>query len=267
MVQIMSQNETSLGTSPVGNYRFLLEKSPEDKRDYIAEDILDTSVAIPTILDYSTNMPPVRDQGSQGSCAAMAAAAIKDWQERQDIAYAGYMSPQFIYNLRPNAPGEGMYSRDLMKILNKSGTVFEADYPYGSMGSISDDLKTKALNYVVKEYSLVTTVAGLKTALCTSGPCLLTVPVYNYGLRLWYPEEGQPFLGGHAMAVVGYNSYGFLIRNSWGAGWGVFGYTLFPYSDWDNRWEAWTTIDADSPDIYIKKGSQAQDWRKARFGK
>ena len=39
------------------------------------------------------------------------------------------------------------------------------------------------------------------------------------------PEKTEKLLGGHAVAVVGYDdNYGFLVRNSWGVDWGVEGY-------------------------------------------
>jgi hypothetical protein len=38
--------------------------------------------------------------------------------------------------------------------------------------------------------------------------------------------------GGHAVAIVGYTQDGFIIQNSWGAGWGSGGFALLPYEDW-----------------------------------
>jgi hypothetical protein len=55
------------------------------------------AVGYPYTLDLRTNMMPVRDQGSQGSCAAMAGSAMKEWQERIDFLLDEYLSPQFIY--------------------------------------------------------------------------------------------------------------------------------------------------------------------------
>lgn len=38
--------------------------------------------------------------------------------------------------------------------------------------------------------------------------------------------------GGHAFALVGYNEQGFVVQNSWGKGWGSYGFALLPYEDW-----------------------------------
>ena len=41
--------------------------------------------------------------------------------------------------------------------------------------------------------------------------------------------------GGHAIAIIGYNEYGFMIQNSWGTSWGSAGYAILTYQDWLER--------------------------------
>ncbi|HUB64245.1 MAG TPA: C1 family peptidase, partial [Methylocella sp.] len=45
------------------------------------------------------------------------------------------------------------------------------------------------------------------------------------------PASGERVLGGHAVAAVGYNNAtrSFIVRNSWGPGWGAKGYFYMPY--------------------------------------
>jgi hypothetical protein len=38
--------------------------------------------------------------------------------------------------------------------------------------------------------------------------------------------------GGHAFAIVGYNSIGFIVQNSWGEDWGSDGFAVWLYADW-----------------------------------
>jgi predicted chitinase len=46
--------------------------------------------------------------------------------------------------------------------------------------------------------------------------------------------------GGHAFAIVGFNSQGFVIQNSWGAGFGIGGFAVLSYADWlSNGMDAW----------------------------
>ena len=45
------------------------------------------------------------------------------------------------------------------------------------------------------------------------------------------PKPGERVLGGHAVMAVGYDDAqrDFIVRNSWGSGWGQDGYFLMPY--------------------------------------
>src|SRR5206468_3788446 len=54
-------------------------------------------------------------------------------------------------------------------------------------------------------------------------------------------RDGHPEpLGGHAFCIVGYNEIGFLIQNSWGAGWGKDGFATLLYDDWlASAYDAW----------------------------
>lgn len=223
-----------------------IEKSPVDTRDYVYETSLTVDTFLPETFDCRPSMLNVRDQGPNGTCAAFTASSIKEYQERKQIDFQEYMSPQFVYNNRENKTTEGMYSRDLMKILNKIGIVPETMYPYGSKSKMTAELLHQASNYRICGYAMALTVDGLKSAIYKNGPALLAVPVYNYGPRLWKPSAGQKLLGGHAMTMVGWTTNGFIVRNSWGNNWGNNGYTIFPYADWGLQWEIWTTIDASS---------------------
>ncbi len=46
------------------------------------------------------------------------------------------------------------------------------------------------------------------------------------------PRPGDRALGGHAVLAVGYDDarQWFIVRNSWGKGWGMKGYSTLPYA-------------------------------------
>lgn len=226
-------------------YKLDVRPSPLDHRDYKAETIYPLRVKVPASLDLRDNLQKVRDQGSQGTCVAQVGACMKEWQEWEDIGFDQHMSPQFIYNNR-STDESGMYPRDLMRILKNMGSVPERLFPYGQEGKPSKDIYEEAENYKIQHYAQIDTVEGLKTALAKNGPCYATFAVYNYGSSLWKSSFSGPVLGYHAMTFVGYNSKGFIIRNSWGNDWADNGYTIFPYEDWGFQIECWTTIDAES---------------------
>lgn len=225
--------------------------SPFDNRDWIADSIYSKSTVVPKKLDLRNNLQKVRDQGSQGTCAAQSAACMKEWQEKKDVNFDSYFSPQFIYNLRINSESEGMYGRDVMRILYQIGCCPEESYEYGKVESKDKLLENTELiqsssNYKIKHYAKLYTIENTKKALFQNGPCLICFPVYNHSEQMWIPEQGQNMMGGHAMTVVGYTEDSFIIRNSWGENWGNNGYCYYPFSQWGSHWELWTTIDDES---------------------
>jgi C1A family cysteine protease len=227
---------------------FNVVKSPLDTRDFILESIIPEPISYPKKLNLWKGLSGVRDQGEQGSCSAQTAAAIKEWQEKLDVNYKGYFSPQFIYNNRPNQDSEGMTPRDTMKILQKIGIVPESEYRYGKIQKpeeIDPKLFESAKKYVIAGYAQVNTIDGLKKALYTSGPCYIAFPVYDTNRwDFWNPaEKGQVSIGGHAVTIVGWDTNGFIIRNSWGSSWNGSGWTMYPYSQFGMHWEIWTVID------------------------
>lgn len=232
--------------TPFGEFLLNIKKSPVDNRDYIAETIFSDG-ELPEEYSTRSDLMPVRNQGSQGTCLAQTAACIKEWQERKDINFTDYMSPQFVYNNRQNQDSSGMHTRDGMKILHKKGICPEVVYPYGTFDKIPESTFEMAKNNVIASYASVNTIETLKQAIHKNGPCLIAVPVYNYGNRMWKAEsETQSTLGGHAMSVTGWTKEGFEIRNSWGDRWNKDGYTIFPWEDWGLQWETWTTVDEKS---------------------
>ena len=138
-------------------------RSPNDDRDWFYDKYLvsNKNYFLPNILDYRNELMPIRNQGSQGSCYAQAASCMKEWQEKRDYGLNEYLSPQFFYNNRSNLyddisnNDEGMYGRNVMKLLKTIGICKEKLYPYGL---IEDKLKIKeacylqAKNHCIKGY-------------------------------------------------------------------------------------------------------------------
>ena len=231
-----------------------VKSSPKDDRDWIYDKLItNIESEIKNILDLRDDLHPVRNQGSQGTCYAQSAACMKEWQEKKDYGLNEYLSPQFFYNNRFNwydentENDEGMYGRDVMKLLKNIGICTEVEYPYGQRekkDNISKDCYIQASEHKIKGYAQVQTLNGLKQSLNENGPCLIAFPVYNYSMELWKQQEDESLIGGHAMTIVGYVEDSFIIRNSWGAQWGDDGYCYYKFKDWGAQWEVWTTVDA-----------------------
>jgi C1A family cysteine protease len=91
------------------------------------------------------------------------------------------------------------------------------------------------------QYARVAQDAGqMKACLAAGYPFVFGFTVYesfegdavaNSGV-LQMPGDSEAQVGGHAVMAVGYSdsTQRFLVRNSWGSGWGVGGYFTIPYA-------------------------------------
>ena len=228
--------------------------SPEDKRDYI---FVGTTNDLPSNVDYRSELQSIRNQGNQGTCYAQSAACIKEWQEYRDYGFKGYFSPQFFYNNRANMYDDnenndnGMYSRDVMKLLTTMGICTEDTYPYGKIEDkkdIPEIIYNEAKSHLIKAYAKVTELEKTKRSLYENGPCFIIFPVYNFTEEFWKQTEASTKkIGSHAVVLVGYTEEGFIVRNSWGVNWGTGGYGIYKYTDWGIHNEIWTIVDENTP--------------------
>lgn len=245
-------NDSSLFPYPLGALQ-----SPTDERDFqfgtrssikngLKSGPIEKRNSLPTTLDLRKKLPSIIDQGSKSSCVACVGACIKEYQERIDCGYNGHFSPDYIYFYRENKPYDGMWPRDMMKILQKRGCCSNYKLPYDKKVEptvISTGCDRDAANYKVGTYYQLNTVDELKEALYENGPCCITFNVYNKSKQMWKQEPGDKYHGSHAMTVVGYKNDKFIIRNSWGKDWGNKGYTEYKFKDFGAHLELWTCAD------------------------
>ena len=233
---------------------FNVKKSPVDSRDWIFKK---NNLGLPEVLDFRKELLPIRNQGSQGTCYAQSVACMKEWQEKKDRGLNKYLSPQFFYNNRSNLydnnenNDEGMFGRDVMKLLKTIGICEEEKYPYGlieTRDKIKESCYLMAKKNIIKGFASINDLDSLKESLFKNGPCLIAFPVYNNGIEMWKQSNNEEFMGGHAMCVVGYLKDCFIIRNSWGNNWGDNGYCYYNFEDWGSHWECWTTVDYENQD-------------------
>lgn len=264
----------------IENYEFGVIPDDIDDRDWIYESIHPPTrsassihhavrqalgESIPKKLDLRPDMPPVRNQGGRGTCAAFVGATIKVWQEWNDYHFQGFMSPNYIYYHRMNKPGKGMTSRDVFTILKTHGICAENRFPYTSYepGSIPDEALKEGPRHKISGYAYVKTVEGVKHALAMYGPCYMSIPVYNYGWRLWAPSDTNNKLKGyHAVTLVGYNKSGFIVRNSWGNGWVNKGDTIFPYEDFGMHMAIVSSVDVSGSTPFRKSKPKKKKKKK-----
>ena len=138
----------------------------------------------------------------------------------------------------------GAQLRDGIKSVASQGVCPELEWPY-----VIDNFTTKPsakaykdakLDRAVSYQSLVQDLNQMKGCLASGYPFIFGFTVYQSFeseavKRTGHapmPGWGERPIGGHAVMAVGYDdaSQWFLVRNSWGAAWGMKGYFTMPYS-------------------------------------
>lgn len=222
------------------------------------------AAALPASVDLRQWFSPIEDQGQLGSCTANAGIGVLEYFERR--AFGKYVdgSRLFLYKVTRDLLGwtgdTGAFLRTTIGALRLFGAPPEKFWPYVIA---KFDLEPSPFLYAfgadyraVKYYRLDppgTTPAQLlsriKTNLAAGIPSMFGFTVYasitqaNTTGKIPFPALGEAVRGGHAIVVAGYDDSmvikntpsgpqttgAFLIRNSWGTGWGDAGYGWFPY--------------------------------------
>jgi C1A family cysteine protease len=218
-----------------------------DTRDLLFAPPPEHAQGLPPSVDLRPKLPPVYDQGQLGSCTANAIAGAVEYNEMVESQGEAAPSRLFIYYGEREIEGtvgqdSGAQIRDGIKVVATIGAPPESDWPYDiakfaekpPQKAYDDAAKSKAIQYlsVAPNY--------LKGALAVNFPVVIGFTVYS-GFEspevaktgiLNLPQRGEQVMGGHAVVVVGYDdsSQRFIVRNSWGSGWGQQGYFTMPYA-------------------------------------
>jgi C1A family cysteine protease len=224
-----------------------------DQRDYLFGAIYKIPAKLPASVDLRSQCPPVEDQGNLGSCTANALAGALEFLELKDKVQFVDLSRLFIYyNERVIEhtvnSDSGAMLRDGIKTLAKQGVCPESMWPY----VISQFTKKptascykNAADHQITSYERLLTVGEMRACLAEGYPFVFGFTVYESFESATVartgtvnmPKKGEKVLGGHAVVAVGYNDKQkrFIVRNSWGTGWGKKGYFTMPYAYLDDR--------------------------------
>jgi C1A family cysteine protease len=202
-----------------------------------------------------------------------------------NIAQDSYkFSPQFVYNKVNGGQDKGASIYDALELLQQTGCTDWAQFPYDgnyTRQPDSTDVQAAGQYRISSDWGYFfagrsswpgyqsgpDVTAEIKAWLNTGKPVVMGIPIYSdfpdYGSnqpRTYYDyNQSAAFEGGHAVFIAGYNDNvnpagsdgnhrgGFLMINSWGAGWNNTGKVYLSY-DFVQHWvaEAWYMNDLDS---------------------
>jgi hypothetical protein len=217
--------------------------------------------AIPSSKDLRADWWKIADQGGTGSCVGWASAdSMMRWHfvKAARLARDQLLSPRFVWMAsketdqfitRPTAfiETEGTSLKAALDVARKFGVVRDTVLPFASgklyPGQASTFYALAAQRKISAYFNLGTNLSNWRTWIATKGPILTRLDVdetwdnatTNGGnLDDYKPETAR---GGHAVAIVGYRPGRFIVRNSWGLGWGDNG---FAYASLAYAQEAFT---------------------------
>jgi C1A family cysteine protease len=219
-----------------------------DRKFQLTQDTQATN-SLPASVDLRAQCPPVYDQGELGSCTANAIAAALEFDAARQKLTVSTPSRLFIYYNERAIEGtvssdSGAQIRDGIKSVAQWGDCPETEWPYDTsqfavqppQSCYDDASKHLALVYESVNQDL----GGLRGCLAAGFPFVFGFTVYasfesDYVARTGrvpMPQWFERAIGGHAVMAVGYDdaSSTFIVRNSWGPGWGDGGYFYFPYA-------------------------------------
>jgi C1A family cysteine protease len=221
-----------------------------DHRDYLYAAPAPHLAKLPPKVDLRAQCPPVYDQGQLGSCTGNAIAGAIQFDRRKQKAKPDFVpSRLFIYYNERVIEGtvvsdSGAQIRDGIKSVAKLGDCPESEWPYDIAKFAvkpGADCYRDAVAYKAVQYQRVAqSLSQMKGCLASGYPFVFGFSVYE-GFEsaqvaktgtVNLPTASEKNLGGHAVLAVGYDDkqQRFIVRNSWGSGWGMKGYFTMPYA-------------------------------------
>jgi len=257
-------------------------KSKEIVKILESTGVLKAAPSMPSSVDIRQYCAPIENQGTLGSCTANAGVGLLEYFERKSFGKHIDASRLFLYkvtrDLMQVTGDTGAYIRNTLGAIALFGVPPEKYWPYDIA---KFDIEPSAFLYNFAEVfkglqyyrldppgaTLASVLATIKAWIAAGFPSEFGFTVYSSISqaattgKIPFPCAGEKVLGGHAIDAVGYDDNmkitnsncnlttngAFLIRNSWGTGWGAAGYGWLPYDyvlkGLANDW--WTLVKAD----------------------
>lgn len=219
-----------------------------DHRDYVLSYSKLPRPVVPH-FDMRTWCAPVFDQGQYGSCTANAICGLDEFVQMRENIHTFRSSRMFLYYNERDLEGttgsdSGAMIRDGMACLANQGVPLEDTWQY-----TAENLLTKPSQEAYDQAAQHKSISYWRVPQTANDMinCLLQEYPFVFGFTVYdsfesdevaqtgivnLPQPGENVVGGHAVMCVGYDtvSQRFIVRNSWGTGWGQSGYFTMPFA-------------------------------------
>jgi Papain family cysteine protease len=210
------------------------------------------AVALPVSADISQWDVPVGDQGSVGSCVAWTIAhSMMGWYATRAGLSPRTFSPMYMYSQINVGESQlkdlGSHPTYGLAEAVSQGNDSESDYWQGDINwgdPPNASERNNANGFKLTGYTtLFANPSGggsigedaIKTAIANTQPVAIMLPVRPgfdslTATNTLDTDQSGKSRGLHEVLAVGYNSYGLLIQNQWGTGWGSGGYARLAWN-------------------------------------
>lgn len=210
--------------------------------------------SLPVRFDWreQTGLPPIKNQGGCGSCWAFATVGVMESLLKSRMALLEDLSEQYLVscNVHGWSCSGGWFAHDYHEDLippgePTAGAVLETNFPYAARNLPCGSPHPHA--YRLTQWKYVgawgtPSVEDIKQAIYAHGPVAAAVAVgpafQAYRDGVFDKDESSVGIN-HAIVLVGWDdeyywngsTHGvWILRNSWGTGWGKNGYMLIKYN-------------------------------------
>lgn len=195
---------------------------------------------------FERYVPPVKNQGKTGACAACGAAEALEFHEYLRTGQHTEMSVGYVYGNRAYDKGKskrGMSLRSALKTLVHNGDVpvklFPqcSDMPQAAKDYAARDksIDKEAKKHTIDKFYRIKNTKGVRQSLISHGVVLAAIrwanvkyDVHDGNAYVSFPD-GKKTKGGHCILIYGWTKDGWLVSNSWGEEWGVNGRCIVPF--------------------------------------
>ncbi len=220
-----------------------------------------SAASLPANLSYRQYCPTPNYQGDVSTCVGWAAAYgalstqlnIQMGITNYNHKWARAFDPHFIYSFIKHENdkwcAEGTSLSLAFKVLEQYGCkpmIWDPWLKCNDKTTFKEFTLALASKYKIEDWMAIpqeNIVEDTKTALYNKLPVVVGVALTEsfvtgsvLGNGLWTPKTGEKFIGGHAMAVIGYddtkNGGSFEVMNSYGTEFGDKGFIWIKYTDY-----------------------------------
>jgi cathepsin L len=179
----------------------------------------------------------VKNQGSCGSCWTFSTTGSVESQHAIVTGKLVTLSESQLVDCDQTDHGcNGGIMDNAFQYVEKFGLEREKDYPYIASQQTCKYNKNESVVYIDSYQDVKGGEEALKEAVATVGPVSVAIDASQYQFQLYkqgvyYSSECSNTRLDHGVLVVGYgtdesnNDY-WIVKNSWGPGWGLNGYIL-----------------------------------------